>query len=357
MSTVVLFDVSAGYGGEPVLTGLSLDVHSGEFLAVLGASGSGKTTMLRILAGFLRPASGVVSFGERELSGPATWVPPEQRRVGMVPQEGALFPHLTVGGNVEFGLPRALRGTTDSRTRVAELLDLVGLPGMERARPQELSGGQQQRVALARALAPRPDVLLLDEPFSALDAGLRVRLRSEVRALLKELGTTTLLVTHDQEEALSIADRVAVMHRGCIEQVATPDELYARPASLAVARFVGEHAELSATKGADGTAHCALGLIPLEQTDHSSEGTRGLLLLRPEQLMLTPYSEAPEGVVVGRSLRGPDVMLAIDLATQDTVPVRVPRHESPPIGAQVRVSVQGSGRFFGSPNEDSAPRA
>ncbi len=179
MIPVRIEEVTAGYGGAPVLRDLSLEVAPGEVVAVLGASGSGKSTLLRVLAGFLRPTAGQVWFGDREVSGPGTWVPPEQRRVGIVPQEGALFPHLDVAGNIGFGLPRG------SRARVDEMLRLVGLAGLGRARPQELSGGQQQRVAVARALAPGPDVLCLDEPFSALDASLRGRLRAEVRDVLR----------------------------------------------------------------------------------------------------------------------------------------------------------------------------
>ena len=210
MTDVRLLEVRADYGAGPVLDDLSLEVASGELVAVLGASGSGKTTLLRVLAGFMRPSAGRVEFGDRLVAGPGAWVPPERRRVGIVPQEGALFPHLDVRGNVAFGLGRRPRDSG----RVDEVLDLVGMSAFREARPQELSGGQQQRVALARALAPEPDVILLDEPFSALDAALRVRLRGDVREVLDRLGTTTVLVTHDQEEALSMADRVAPIDFG-----------------------------------------------------------------------------------------------------------------------------------------------
>ena len=203
-------------------------------------------------------------------------MPPERRRVGIVPQEGALFPHLDVAGNVAFGLPR---GSDD---RVEQMLALVGMSGLGPRRVQELSGGQQQRVALARALAPEPDVLLLDEPFSALDASLRVRLRGEVREVLAATGTTTVLVTHDQEEALSFADRVAVVRDGRVVQVASPDDLYERPVDLDTARFVGEVVELEATVIADGIATCALGDVHVPGAP--AEGTRGVIVLRPEQL-------------------------------------------------------------------------
>ncbi|MCB0925900.1 MAG: ATP-binding cassette domain-containing protein, partial [Mycobacterium sp.] len=199
MTAVTVGGVSIGFGAALVLDRLDLDVPSGALAAVLGASGSGKTTLLRVLAGFLAPSAGVVRFGDRVVTSAPTagagrvFVQPERRRVGIVPQEGALFPHLDVWGNIGFGLPRG------SAPRIEEMLDLVGLRDFARARPQDLSGGQQQRVALARALAPAPDVVLLDEPFSSLDAALRARLRAEVRNLLRTVGATAILVTHDQD--------------------------------------------------------------------------------------------------------------------------------------------------------------
>jgi iron(III) transport system ATP-binding protein len=242
MTAVSLTDVSAGYTDAPVLEHLDLHVPSGELMAVLGESGSGKTTLLKVLAGFLRPRTGTVSFGSEVVAGPNTWVPPERRGVGIVPQEGALFPHLDVAANVGFGLPRG------SGDRIREVLELVGMSDALHAQPHELSGGQQQRIALARALAPQPKVLLLDEPFTALDAGLRLRLRQEVRDLLSSLGTTSIMVTHDQEEALSIAREVAVLQDGHIVQVGAPTEIYEHPIDLRTARFIGDVVELSATQ-------------------------------------------------------------------------------------------------------------
>ena len=348
MTSVGLEDVTAGYGGAPVLRDLTLDVGSAEILAVLGASGSGKTTLLRALTGFLRPSSGTVRFGDRVVAGPDTWVPPERRRVGIVPQEGALFPHLDVAGNVAFGLPRG------SERRVAEMLELVGMAGLGRHRPQELSGGQQQRVALARALAPEPDVLCLDEPFSALDASLRVRLRGEVREVLTATGTTTVLVTHDQEEALSIADRVAVVRDGHVVQVASPDELYDRPADLLTARFVGELVELEATVVSPGSALTALGAVPV--VDAAVVGTRGTVVLRPEQLAVV----APEpvgggtpsgslGTVRSGSYHGHDSVLVVALDGGPEVAVRVPGARGARPGDRVRVVVGGAGRMFTEP--------
>jgi iron(III) transport system ATP-binding protein len=345
MTSVSLERVTAGYGGPAVLRDLSLDVASAEVVAVLGASGSGKTTLLRALTGFLRPASGTVRFGDRVVAGTGEWVPPERRRVGIVPQEGALFPHLDVAGNVAFGLPRG------SDQRVAEMLDLVGMAGMGRQRPQELSGGQQQRVALARALAPEPDVLCLDEPFSALDASLRVRLRGEVREVLAATGTTTILVTHDQEEALSMADRVAVVRDGRVVQVASPDELYDWPVDLITARFVGELVELDARVVASGVAATALGDVVVD--DAAAIGAEGTVVLRPEQLAVTaPQAvgggQAPGalGTVRSGSYHGHDSVLLVTLDAGPEVSVRVPGARGARPGDRVRVVVGGTGRLF-----------
>ena len=228
-------DLHKSFGTHPVLSGLDLSVPAGSFTAILGSSGSGKTTLLRLLAGFDRPDRGVVKIGERLVDGAAIHVRPEQRRIGYVPQEGGLFPHLTVAANVGFGLSRAAR-----RGKVNELLELVGLADLGRRYPHQLSGGQQQRVALARALAVGPEVVLLDEPFASLDAHMRASVREEVQRILQASATTTLLVTHDQDEALSLADRVAVLRDGKIAQHATPQEIYARPLDDRLARFVGE---------------------------------------------------------------------------------------------------------------------
>jgi iron(III) transport system ATP-binding protein len=348
MTGVHIAAVTATYGSVPVLSDLSLDVASGEVVAVLGASGSGKTTLLRVLAGFLRPAAGEVRFGDRVVSGPSAWVPPERRRVGIVPQEGALFPHLDVAGNVAFGLPR------NSDDRVAEMLSLVGMSGLGKRRVQELSGGQQQRVALARALAPEPDVLLLDEPFSALDASLRVRLRGEVREVLAATGTTTVLVTHDQEEALSFADRVAVVRDGHVVQVATPDHLYESPVDLETARFVGDVVELDASVQADGLATCALGDVRVPNAP--AEGTLGVIVLRPEQLAVVDergVGDAPAhgalGTVRACSYHGHDSLLLVELAEGDQVPVRVPGARGARPGDRVRVVVGGTGLLFTRP--------
>ena len=297
------------FGAVEVLRGVSCSVTAGSLLAVLGPSGCGKTTLLRAVAGFVRPSAGVVSVGSRVLVGPGTFVPPHLRRVAVVPQEGALFPHLTVAANVGFGLPRDERR---SGARVAELLALAGLDGLGERMQHELSGGQQQRVAVARALAPAPDVVLLDEPFSALDAALRASLRADVRGLLRAAGTTAVLVTHDQEEALSVADTVAVMREGVIVQQGSPPEVYERPADLDVATFLGAANVLPGV--ASGSAvSCLLG--SLATAAPASGPVR--VLVRPEHVVVG--SAGVEGVVVDRHYYGHDAMLVVRVSGSDVL--------------------------------------
>jgi iron(III) transport system ATP-binding protein len=271
------------FGPQTVLCGLDLTVASGSFAALLGSSGAGKTTLLRLLAGFDAPDAGTIAIGGRIVDGPGVHVRPEQRRIGYVPQEGSLFPHLTVAANVAFGLPRAARRDGGA---VDELLELVGLAELGRRYPHQLSGGQQQRVALARALAIKPDVVLLDEPFAALDANLREGVRDEVARILRAKGTTTLLVTHHQDEALSMADQVAVMRGGTIVQYATPQQLYAAPVDADLACFVGA-GNLIAGRFEGGEVDTPLGRLPVRW--HGAPGAAGCevtVLVRPEQLAL-----------------------------------------------------------------------
>jgi iron(III) transport system ATP-binding protein len=268
------------FGVVDVLHGIDLDVTPGQVVALLGPSGCGKTTLLRILAGLERPDAGEVRLDERVVTGPAAWVPPEKRRVGMVFQDWALFPHMTVERNVGYGIGRREPGRD---RRVDEALALVGLEGLGDRLPGTLSGGQQQRVALARALAPRPTVLLLDEPFSNLDSSLRVQVRAEVHALLLDLGITSVFVTHDQDEAFVLGDRVAVMYEGRIVQAATPAELYARPVSPWVANFVGD-ANLVDGDASGDRAATSLGSIPL--VDAAAGPVQ--VLVRPEAVDIAP---------------------------------------------------------------------
>ena len=240
MTQLAVAGLDKRFGAHQVLSGLDLEVPAGSLTAILGPSGSGKTTLLRILAGFEHADAGTVRIGPAMADGPGVFLPPERRRIGYVPQEGSLFPHLTVAANVAFGLNRRKWGRAGRSKRCAELLEAVGLGGLDRRYPHQLSGGQQQRVALARALAIQPAVVLLDEPFASLDASLRASVRADVQQLLKESGTTAVLVTHDQDEALSTADRVAVLRDGAIAQCAAPQELYSCPVDADMARFIGE---------------------------------------------------------------------------------------------------------------------
>jgi iron(III) transport system ATP-binding protein len=274
-------------GATRVLDGVDVGVPAGRTLALLGPSGCGKTTLLRIIAGLELPDDGTVSVGERVVSGPGTFVPPERRRVGMVFQDWALFPHLTVARNVGFGLERPERRASP---RIDESLQMVGLTGLGDRMPSTLSGGQQQRVALARAIAPRPSVLLLDEPFSNLDAALRARVRTEIHALLVDLGVTTVFVTHDQDEAFVLGDRVAVMAEGRVVQAGDPAEVYLRPASRWVADFVGDANFVPGT-AAGATAATALGPVELHDP---AEGAVDVLV-RPEHLDLEPATGADDG--------------------------------------------------------------
>ena len=348
MTSVHVESVTAGYGGDPVLVDLNLAVESSEFVAVLGSSGSGKTTLLRVLAGFIRPSEGSVVFGARTVSGPHAWVPPEDRHLGIVPQEGALFPHLDVRRNVGFGLDRS----RESSRRINEVLEMVSMQDFADARPQELSGGQQQRVALARALAPRPDLLLLDEPFSALDASMRVSLRAEVRDLLKILGTTAIMVTHDQAEALSIADKVAVMLDGRLVQMATPAELYQNPADIAVARFVGDAVELPALWNGTDSVDTPLG--PVAVRGSSNVGTGAVIaVLRPEQLVVVDDGAIDDahlgggvGVVSSVSYHGHNSFLQVRLASGQDIAVRVPGDSPAIAGDRVRILVTGAASIY-----------
>ena len=293
--------VDASYGDGQVLHDASLAVAPGEMLSLLGPSGCGKTTLLRSIAGLHPVSAGQIEIGGRVVAGPKDWVAPEHRRVGMVFQDGALFPHLDVAANVAFGL----KGQADIDDRVAEVLDLVDMADYGHRLPGTLSGGQQQRVALARALAPQPAVLLLDEPFSALDAGLRHQVRRDVKRILHEVGITVVMVTHDQDEAFVMADRVAVMQSGRIEQVGAPHELYENPSSAWVAHFVGE-ANVLAGEISSGSVETTLGALMLK-SDAPPAGLADVLI-RPEQLQLVAGSG---GVVESVEYFGHDALYSV----------------------------------------------
>lgn len=333
--TLELDRLVAGYRTGPVLHDVSLDVAERELVSVLGVSGSGKTTLLRTVAGLHRPDSGRVVLDGRDV----TRLPPERRRIGLVPQEGALFGHLTVAQNVGFGL-RGARWPSRSRPgRVATLLDLVGLADHGDRMPHELSGGQRHRVALARALAPEPDLVLLDEPFAALDPTLRTGLRDQVRAVLRESGTTAVLITHDQDEALSLSDRVAVLSEGRIVQVGTPRELYRAPRTTWLATFLGDAMLLPGHS--DGTrVTTGLGVL-----DHATALTGDVVaVVRPEQLMLSDGGAdgaAATAVVDSVTYFGRDQVVGLTLPDGTPARARVGPDAVAAPGAPVRLRVAG----------------
>ncbi len=321
-------------GGVAAVDGVDLTATEGALVALLGPSGCGKTTTLRLVAGLERPDSGVITICGHTVADTTTWVPPEQRQVGLVFQDGALFPHLTVAENISFALTRTTRaGRTQ---RIAELLDLVGLNGLAARYPHQLSGGQQQRVALARALASRPAVVLLDEPFANLDAALRVELREEVARILRSAGTTAVLVTHDQQEALSMADQVALMVDGRIVQCGTPQQLYTHPSSRAVANLLGETNWIPG-EASGMTASSCLGTLCLTAPVSGSVD----VLVRPEQLILHPDEAAPWTVTQVRYF-GHDQIVTVSADGLPSLRARLGTHE--PIVAGLRVAVAVHGR-------------
>ena len=345
MSGLRVKGLTKAFGSTTVLVSLDLQVTDG-ITAVLGPSGCGKTTLLRLVAGFLDPDAGTIAIGDRVVAGEGRPVPARLRRVGYVPQEGALFPHLDVTANVGFGLPRGDRGRTSGGARVREVLDLVELPASVAARfPHELSGGQQQRVALARALAPEPALVLLDEPFSSLDAGLREDTGRAVARALRASGATAVLVTHDQGEALSLADQVAVMSAGRFLQVSSPADIYLRPASPEVAGFVGHATLLPGHRrpAGIGWATCDLGRVTLVRPMTGPV----LLVVRPEQVSVTagPVGVTGDGVVadvVDVSYFGHDATLRVRVRDSDSVVIaRVPAGSVPAPGTPVCLRVSG----------------
>lgn len=332
MTAVRCHELSKSFGRVSAVEGVNLALPQGRFLALLGPSGCGKTTTLRLLAGFEVPDRGKIEIGGRLVSAPGLHVPPEGRSVGMVFQEYALFPHLNIADNVAYGIPKGV----DKKKRVAEMLELVGLTDLASRMPHELSGGQQQRVALARALAPQPTLILLDEPFSNLDAALRQSVREEVRQILRQAGATVIFVTHDQEEALSLADEVAVMIEGTILQSGPPQQVYLRPARREVAEFVGE-ANFLAGEAHGSSVTCALGDLPLAETAHGAVE----ILIRPEMVLLHPDPEGA-GCVERVSFFGHDQMVQVSLPHGVRLQARTqPRLDLIP-GSHVQVAVEGA---------------
>jgi len=317
MSFLELRGITKIYGAVTALDQVDLSVREGSRTAIVGPSGSGKTSLLRLIAGFEAPDRGSVTLDGTPLADGTTAIPAYKRGIGIVAQDGALFPHLDVAGNIGFGLPQS---DPDRRQRIAELIDMVGLSAsMLPRKPDQLSGGQQQRVALARALALKPRLMLLDEPFSALDTALRLSTRKAVADLLNREKITTILVTHDQEEALSFADQVAVMHAGRLLQVGTPHELYWRPRTEMIAEFLGD-ALLLPGRIQEGFAHCALGRMPVSDAAFQGDAQ---IVLRPQQISLQPRPSTPNGGVLGE-------IIDIDFAgSSSTLAIRLMEGDAP----------------------------
>lgn len=360
--------VQVRFGDQPVLHGIDLSVQTGTTTAIVGPSGSGKTSLLRVIAGFLVPERGAVRLHGADV----TAVPAHRRSIGLVAQDGALFPHLDVAGNIAFGLPRGTPRRERQR-RVADLLELVSLTGDHAARrPDQLSGGQRQRVALARALARQPEMILLDEPFSALDAGLRESTRQAIREILHVTGTTTILVTHDQDEALSFADQVAVLKDGRLRQIGAPEEVYTRPCDVETAQFLGDAvllpgeliSQLPDPLGAVHPDHqsgqtrtawdaaTALGSVNVElvcpnlDSAHGTvRGATGQVMLRPEQITLSDHGVA--ATVLSSQYFGHDTTALVKLEGVAS-PLRLRRLNAVPLapGTQVQLTVEGAGVFY-----------
>ncbi|MEL6524974.1 MAG: ABC transporter ATP-binding protein [Chloroflexota bacterium] len=330
-STLQVDKIAKHYGDVTAVADFSLQAEQGEFITLLGPSGCGKTTTLRMLAGFEPPDKGSIRIGDAVVANDQRFIPAEKRKVGMVFQDYALFPHLSVADNIAFGI-QSDKKTKAKRTN--EMLELVGLQGHGQRMPYELSGGQQQRVALARALAPQPDIMLLDEPFSNLDAALRTQLRGEVRSILRTTGTTTLFVTHDQEEALSLSDKIAVIFSGHLQQVGTPFELYTRPATRDIAAFVGE-ANFIPAQAHGSVAESPLGQLRLlvpRQGDVE-------LLVRPDMLHLLPTDEGTPTTVLWREYYGHNQRVGLALEDGTQLIARADSQIVYHTGQNVRVSV------------------
>ncbi|HEY9596414.1 MAG TPA: ABC transporter ATP-binding protein [Cyanophyceae cyanobacterium] len=333
---------------SPAVANVTFTLQQGDILGLLGPSGCGKTTLLRIIAGFEQPQLGTVNLAGRLVASPDCWVPPEQRDTGMVFQDYALFPHLNVADNVAFGLKKSRfkHSRLSVKNRTQEAIALVGLAGLEKRYPHELSGGQQQRVALARALAPQPALILLDEPLSNLDVQVRLRLRQEVRAILKETGTSAIFVTHDQEEALSISDQVGVMRGGQLEQFDTPEEIYARPASRFVAEFVTQANFLPARRRGHlwdtevGSFELKMPQLELNSPPNSQQFLfdAGELMLREENIILKPDEEASV-VIQDRQFLGREYRYYLRTPSGKKLQARTTISTQLPVGMRVKLSV------------------
>ena len=336
---------------SPAVADVTLTLLQGDLLGLLGPSGCGKTTILRLIAGFESPQVGTVAIAGRTVAGKGCWIPPEQRQLGMVFQDYALFPHLTVAENVAFGLRVGIKkGRTNN---AAKLIALVGLSGLEHRYPHELSGGQQQRVALARALAPQPKLVLLDEPLSNLDVQVRLRLREEVREILKATGTSGIFVTHDQEEALAIADQLVVMRQGRLEQLGTPEEVYTRPASRFVAEFVTQANFISARRsGQMWETEVGCFEVRGSQNNILDSLNKGDLMIREEDLILQP-AEVDGLVIRTRRFLGREYRYCLETPSGKELHARTTGGTALAVGTRVQLSVDCPIRVFPTATVDA----
>lgn len=323
----------------PAVNTVSFQLQQGEILGLLGPSGCGKTTLLRLIAGFESPTAGTITLSARTVSSPEQCLPPEQRNTGMVFQDYALFPHLSIADNIAFGLRHKSKGLSRQaiHQRVKDTLELVGLSGLEKRYPHELSGGQQQRIALARALAPRPSLILLDEPLSNLDVQVRHRLRHEIRQIIKASGISAIFVTHDQEEALAISDRIAVMRQGHLEQFGTPEEIYTQPSSRFVAEFV-THANFLPAILSGGVWETEIGNFKIPASSQQ-ETVQGELMVREEELELVPHDDASV-IVRERQFLGREYRYCLQTNSGKYLHARTGVNTMVPVGSRVEVKVQ-----------------
>ena len=335
MSHIRIDNIHKSFGPVEVLKGIDLELEQGSVLALLGPSGCGKTTLLRLIAGFDPVDEGTIHFGKKLMASPSVFVPPERRRIGYVPQEGALFPHLTVEGNLSYGLPKG----ANRKQRVAEVLELIGLQDFGQRYPHELSGGQQQRVALGRALAPNPELVLLDEPFNALDLELRRSMCEDVIALLRKTGTTAILVTHDPGEAFAVSDQLAVMMKGQIMQCAPPEIIYWQPASETVARLTGD-AIFMPGECAEGGIRSALGVIPLYSSCPLPSCLNATVAVRPEQFQWCQNGKGVPARVTRRSFRGDHTLIEVEIDDM-CLSLRMPSLTTPKLGESGHLRVLG----------------
>jgi iron(III) transport system ATP-binding protein len=341
VKAISIQDLSSGYGGDPVIRDISFDLEEKELLAILGPSGSGKTTLLKTIAGFLPAQSGLIKLDSQVVSSPQKIVPPEKRNIGLVPQEGSLFPHLDVSANISFGIRRNPKKTQ----RVAELLEIIDMKEYAHARPQELSGGQQQRVALARALAPTPKLILLDEPFTAMDTSLRAQMRRDIRNILTLTATTAIMVTHDQEEALATADQLAIMQDGRLIAFGTPHELYEKPASKDVASSLGEVNAIPATVESEHSVNTELGTFAARIMGDAVLGQHGIVLVRPEALTIEE-TDSPNAKITGSVFHGHDSTVTVSTNSGMVLKVRESQQHDRVPGTLCAVKVLREGIFL-----------